>query len=170
LLSADRLLALLLFLFLPVLGAEELEHLFAHVLELDAEVRQDLGGDALVLLDEPEQEVLGADVVVPEVARLLHGELEHLLGARRERELAHRHHRRARLDQLLDLGPDLGQVDVHVAEHVGRDAAALLHETEEDVLGPQVFVVEPLRLLPGEVHDLLGAVGEAIEHWSLGLR
>src|SRR6185436_21121986 len=68
LLAPDRLLALLLFLFLAVLGAEELEYLLAHVLELDAQVREHLGGDALVLLDEAEQEVLGADVIVPEVA------------------------------------------------------------------------------------------------------
>jgi hypothetical protein len=36
------------------------------------------------------------------------------------------------------------------------------------VLGSQVFVVEPLRLLSGEVHDLLGAVGETIKHVVLG--
>src|SRR6185436_5921360 len=59
----------------------------------------------------------------------------------------------------------------HVLEHVGRDAAALLDETEQDVLGAQVLVVEPLRLLAGEVHHLLRAVREAVEHggWIPGV-
>ena len=49
-------------------GAEELEHLFADLFELDPEVHQHLGGDALVLLEQAEQQVLGADVVVVEAA------------------------------------------------------------------------------------------------------
>jgi hypothetical protein len=55
---------LFFFLFLRV-GAEEVEHLLAHVLELHAEVDQHLRGDALVLLDQAEQQVLRPDVVVP---------------------------------------------------------------------------------------------------------
>ena len=42
----------------------------AHLVELDAQVRQDLGGDALALADQPEQQVLGADVVVVEALGL----------------------------------------------------------------------------------------------------
>jgi hypothetical protein len=57
---------LLLFLFVRV-GAEEVEDLLAHVLELDAQVEEDLSGDALVLLDQAQEQVLGADVVVAEV-------------------------------------------------------------------------------------------------------
>jgi hypothetical protein len=155
--------ALLLVLFAGV-GAEELQHLLAHVLELDAQVEQHLGRDALVLLDQAQQQVLGADVVVPQVRGLLHRQLQHLLGARREGQLAHRHHRRAGLDDLLDLGADLVEVDAHVLEHVGGDPAALLHQAEQDVLGAQVLVVEALGLLASQVHDLLGAVGEAVEH------
>jgi hypothetical protein len=164
--AADRGLARLVVVVLTGFGAEELEHLFADVLQLHTQVRQDLGGDALVLLDESEEQVFGADVVVPQVPGLLHGELEHLLGARRERQLAHGHHGRAGLHQLLDLGPDLGQVDLHVAQHVGRDSAAFLDQPEQDVFGAQILVVEPLGLLASQVHDLLGAVGEAIEHLS----
>ena len=85
----------------------------------------------------------------------------------RERELAHGHHRRAGLDELLDLRADLREVDAHLAEHVGRDAAALLDQAEQDVLGAQVLVVEPLRLLASEVHHFLGTVCEAIEHGLL---
>ena len=85
----------------------------------------------------------------------------------REGQLAHGHHGGTGLDDLLHLHADLVQVDPHVLEDVGGDAAALLNEAEQDVLGP-VFVVEPLRLLTGEVHDLLGAIREAIEHAEFG--
>ena len=93
-------------------------------------------------------------VVVPEVPGLLHGELEDLLRARREGKLAHRHHGGTGLDDLLHLHADLVQVDPHVLEDVGGDAAALLNEAEEDVLRAEVLVVEPLRLLAGEVKKL----------------
>ena len=57
----------------------------------------------------------------------------------------------------------------HVLEDVGSDAAALLDEAEKNVLSTQVLVVEPLRLLPREVHHLLGSVREAIKHVVLCL-
>ena len=50
--------------------ADDLLDLAAHGLERDAEGLERLGGDALALVDEPEQDVLGADVVVVEEARL----------------------------------------------------------------------------------------------------
>src|SRR2546422_1497157 len=45
--------------------------------------RSHLRRDPLLLTQQPEQQVLGADVGVVQLARLAHGELEHLLGARR---------------------------------------------------------------------------------------
>ena len=49
--------------------ADDLLDLAAHGLERDAERLERLGGDALALVDQPEQDVLGADVVVVEEAR-----------------------------------------------------------------------------------------------------
>jgi hypothetical protein len=147
-----------------VARAEELEDLLADVVELDAEVHQHLRRDPLVLPDQAEQEVLGADVVVAELARLLHRQFEHLLGAGGERELPHRHHRGSGLDDLLDLVPDLLQVDVHVLQHVRSHPGSLLDEAEEDVLGADVLVIELLCFLSREAHDLLRAVGESVEH------
>src|SRR5256885_6994608 len=50
------------------------------------EVEQDARRDALVLANEAEQDVLGADVVVAERESLAQCQLEHLLRAGRERE------------------------------------------------------------------------------------
>ena len=43
---------------------------------------RNLGGDALALTDQPQQDVLGADVVVTELQGLTQGELKNLLGTR----------------------------------------------------------------------------------------
>jgi len=129
-----------------------------------AQVDQDLGRHPLLLAEQPQQDVLGADVVVIEVAGLLHRIFDHLLGPRRLRELAHRDHVGAALDELLDLHPDLPQVDVEVFQHVGGDATALLDQTEEDVLGADVLMVEPLGLLVGQLHHLPGTVRKSLVH------
>ena len=56
--------------------------------QVGAELHEHLGGDALALADEAEEDVLGADVVVAELQRLAQRELEHLLGAGREGDVA----------------------------------------------------------------------------------
>jgi len=144
--------------------AEKIEHLLADVFELEAEVHEHLGRHALLLAEQAQEDVLGADVVMVEVAGLFHRVLDDLLGAGRLRELAHRHHVRAALDELLDFHADLPQVDVEVLEHVGGDAAPLLDEAEENVLGADVLVVEPLGLLVGQLHHLASPVCKTLVH------
>jgi hypothetical protein len=164
-----RLLRFLRRLFLLVLDAraQEVQDLLADFLELEAEVHEHLRGDAVVLAQQAEQEVLGAHVVVVEVASLFDGVLDDLLGSRGLRELAHRDHLRATLDELLDFEANLAKVDVEVLEHVGPDPRPFLHEAEQDVLGPDVFVVESLRLLIGERHHLASTIGQPFEHSGL---
>ena len=50
----------------------------AHLVQLDAEIGEDLGRDALALADQAEQQVLSADVVVVEPLSLLLRKLQHL--------------------------------------------------------------------------------------------
>ena len=87
---------------LAVVAGEQLDDRRADLLEIRAEVEQHLRGHALALADEAEQDVLGADVVVAELQRLAQRELEDLLGARRERDVA-RGHERPAADEILDL-------------------------------------------------------------------
>ncbi len=61
-------------------GAEKAEGFRPRLLEVDPGVGEHLGGDALLLAQQPEQEVLGAHVGVVQLPRLAHGQLEHLLG------------------------------------------------------------------------------------------
>ena len=153
----------------PLLGAllalvarQQLDDLLAHAAQVGAQLDEHLGGDALALADEAEQDVLGADVVVAELQRLAQRQLEHLLGARRERDVAAR--RRPTLaDDLLDLVAHGLERDAERLERLGRDAFALVDQAEEDVLGADVVVVEEPRFFLGEDDDPAGSVSKAFE-------
>ena len=60
--------------------ADDLLNLLADRLQRDAEALQSLGGDAFTLVDEAEQDVLRADVVVVEHARFLLRKHDHPTG------------------------------------------------------------------------------------------
>ena len=61
-------------------------------------------------------------------------------------------------DDEPDGRADLGQLDAQAGEHASRDPIRLADETEEDVLGPDVVVVEALRLLLGKREHAAGAL------------
>ena len=65
-----------------LVAGQELDDLLAHAGQVGAELDEHLGGDALALADEPEQDVLGADVVVAQLERLAERQLEDLLRPR----------------------------------------------------------------------------------------
>ena len=106
--------------------------------------------------------MLGADVVVVEAPRLVDRELDHLLGARGQADLAH-DHRLAAADDELDRRAHLGQLHAQVAEDARGDAVALAHQPEQQVLGADVVVVEALRLLLRQRQHLAGPLGELVE-------
>ncbi len=71
-----------------LVAGQQLDDLLAHPGEVGAQLDQHLGGDALALADQAEQDVLGADVVVAELQRLAQAQLEDLLRPRREGDVA----------------------------------------------------------------------------------
>ena len=134
----------------------------ADLVQVDAERLEDAGGDPLALADEAEEQVLRADVVVAEAARLVDGQLDDALGARGQADLAD-DRPIAAADDELDRGPDLGQLDVHVLEDARGDTLALADEAEEQMLRADVVVVEPLRLVLRKCQDLARAIRELVE-------
>ena len=107
--------------------------------------------------------MLGADVVVSELQRFAERQLEDLLGARRERDMPGRGGL-ALTDDLLDLLAHALQRDVHRLERLRRDALALVDETQQEVLGTDVIVVEHPRLFLREDDHPSGPVGESFKH------
>src|SRR4029079_11626874 len=127
---------------LPPAGAgQHADDLVADLLGVGVEVQQDAGGDALVLADQPEQDVLGADVVVTERQRLAQRQLEDLLSARRERDLAGGDLLTG-ADEADDLRADPLGGDVERLEHPGRQSLLLAEQAKQDVLGADVVVLE----------------------------
>ena len=85
-----------------LVAGEQLDDLLAHTGEIGAELDEHLSGDAFTFTDEPEQDVLGTDVVVAELECFTQGQFEDFLRTRREGDVTRR--RRAALaDDLLDL-------------------------------------------------------------------
>jgi len=147
----------------PAVGGQELDDLLTHPRQVGAQLHQDLRGDALALADQPEKDVLGADVVVAELQRLAQAQLQDLLGPGRERDVA-AGRAAALADDLLHLAPHRLEADPHRLQRLGRHPLALVDEAEEDVLGADVVVVEEPRLLLGQNHDAAGPVGEPLKH------
>ena len=101
----------------------------------------------------PEQQVLGADVVVPELARLLDAELEDTLGLGGERHLTEGQRLGESGQGPLDLRLDRLELEPEPLEHRGRDALAVPDQPEQDVLGSDEVVAETARLFPGQDDD-----------------
>jgi hypothetical protein len=49
-------------------------------------------------------------------------------------------------------------------QHPSGAGGAVGEEPEQDVLGAEVAVASPLGLVPGQVQDPMGLLGEAAEH------
>ena len=149
--------------FLALVAGQQLDDLLTDPVQVGAELDQHLGGDTLALADQAEQDVLGADVVVAELQRLAQAQLEHLLGARGERDVAGRR-LLALADDLLDLAAHAFEGDAQRLQRLGRYALALVDQAEQDVLGADVVVVEHPGLFLGQDDDAPCAVGESLEH------
>ena len=153
----------------PVLGAgagvagEELDDLLADPGQVGAQLHQHLGGDALALADEAEQDVLGADVVVAELQRLAERQLQDLLGAWGEGDVA-TGRRAALADDLLDLRAHRLQGDAERLERLRGDALTLVDQPEQDVLGTDVVVVEQPCLFLGKDDHSASSIRETFEH------
>ena len=143
-------------------AGQHADDLVADLLRVGVEVEQDAGGDALVLADEAEQDVLGADVVVSERERLAEGELEDLLGAGREGDLAGGD-LLAGADDADDLGAHALDGDVEGLEDAGGKALLLAQQAEQDVLGADVVVLERPRLFLREDDHLPGPLCESLK-------
>ena len=127
---------------------------------------QDLGGHALAFADQAEQDVLGAQVVVARVHGFPQRELQDLLGPWCERDGAGRR-RAAPADDVLHLLADGLQRDAHGLQRLGGEPLALGEQPQEEVLGPDVVVVEAAGFVLGQHHDPPGPIGEALEHLGL---
>src|SRR5207247_1777943 len=115
----------------PARAGEHTDDLVADLLRVGVEVEQDACRNALVLAHEPEEDVLGSDVVVPEREGLAERELQDLLGARGEGDLP-RSHLVALAHDARNLGAHLLDGDVQALEHPSRQTLPFAEAAQED--------------------------------------
>ena len=94
--------------------------------------------------------------------RFLAGEREHLLHARRVRNVADHLGFRPGADLFLDFHPDRLEVETHLLQDVDGNALPELDQAEQQMLGADVIVVEAVGFLASERQDLLGSRREII--------
>jgi len=61
-------------------------------------------------------------------------------------------------------GPLFTDIHVQILQDGGPDSAALLDQTEKNMLGADVFVIESLGLLIGQRHYLACTVCKTLKH------
>src|SRR5712691_3605208 len=116
---------------------EQAIDLAADLLEVGAQVFQDVGGDPFTFDQKAKEQVLGADVVVAHPAGFLEGDLDDLLDARGRDDLLDddafvpAQHR-------LDGGADLVDLDAEVVQHLGGKAFAFAQQPKEQMLGADI--------------------------------
>ena len=143
-------------------AGEHADDLVADLFRIRVEVEEDARGDAFVLAHEAEEDVLRPDVVVAQREGLAQRQLEHLLGARRERNLAGGD-LVALSDDARDLRANLFHRDVERLENACGKAFLFAEEAEQDVLRADVVVLEGSGLVLRKDDDLTCPLGESLE-------
>ena len=114
--------------------------------------------------------MLGADVVMAEAQRLAERQLQNLLRARRERDLAGGDFLPGS-DDPHNLGTNAVDRDLQRLKHACGQALLLAEQPQQNVLGPDVIVLERPGFFLRQHHNLAGSLCKSLEHMlSLGWR
>ena len=144
--------------------AEHGQYLLTELVDLKALLAQDLGGYAVAIGEKGEDEMLGADVAVSELASFLDGAGDDLLGTGRLGAAPNPAGSITFLHARGHLATDLVEINVEEVEGFGSDAVSLGNESEHNVGGGEVVVLEPSGFEVGEGHGVTGPVGKPFAH------
>jgi hypothetical protein len=148
---------------LALVAGQQLDDLLTNTVEVGTELDEDLRRDAFTLADQAEQDVLRTDVVVAELQRLAQRELQNLLRARRERDMAARRLLTLTND-FFDLLTHAFERDAERFERLGGDAFAFVNQAEQDVLSADVVVIKHPGFFLSQDDNAPRAVSKPFEH------
>ncbi len=144
---------------------EQVQHFFADIFQFQPQVHQDLSGHAFLLSQQAQQDMLGTDVAVIQSCEPLPSSTRSLSWPVASGAVCPRSPFRDRFGPVFRLPAEsFARSTSRVLQHIGGNAAALFDQPQQDVLGADVFVVEPLGLLVGQLHDFASAVGKSFVH------
>jgi len=146
----------------PMREGPRCDHVVPGSLVIDAERRQHLRRCAAVLLQEGQHDVLAADAVVDEKARLVGGAREGSSAPARERD--------ERGPKLLfaaardPLYADTGLLEGQPSgpQHLRAEPVVTAKDTEQQMLGANLPVPEAARLVPREIEGLSGCSSQPL--------
>ena len=113
------------------------------------ETFQDTGGDAFALTQKSDEEVFRSYISVVHPPSFVDGQFHYFLCTGGEANLA-LGRLLAAADDEFHSRPDLAQVHGQAGKHPGSNTFGLANQAEEDVLGTDVVMVEPLRFVLGQ--------------------
>lgn len=142
---------------------EKLDHGMTNLGEFGSHLLQDLRSHAFAFADETQEDVFGPDVVVTELQCFSQRKLENFFRPRGEGNVPTRC-LRPPADDLDHLIADADEVDIETFESASGDPFTLVEETEEDVLGSDVAVIEKACFFLSEDDYSSCPVGKALKH------
>jgi hypothetical protein len=145
-------------------GIEFFEYFVASAFNIDFQALEDAGRHAFPLAQQPEQDVLGAHIRMIEAFGFLARERQDFLDARRVRNIADHLRLRPAANLLFDLHADSFHVQPHLLEDIHGHPLAKLDETEQQMLGTQIIMIEAVCFLAGQSENLLRTGSKIVHH------
>ena len=143
---------------------EQRDDVLANGVEPHPLFHEDRRGHRPLFAKDPEQQVLGADVVVEEAVRFFSGELQDALGFGAERNLDRGRDLLAKHRAPFDFLADAFQGKVRPGKNPAREPLALANEPEQQVLGLNRNTAKLGGLIAGEKEHAPRSFRVAFEH------
>ena len=128
-------------------AAEQLQHLLARLIQADAKVVQYARGDTFAFTNQPEQNMLRADVSMAQLARFVHRQFDYFFGARRIGDIGGLLLSPA--DQGFNFVLDFLQAKSEPDQSLGGNAFAFANEAKQHVLRADIVMSKPYGFFLG---------------------
>ena len=143
---------------------EKLDDVLADRVEAHPLLHQDGGGDAALLAQNPEQQMLGPDVVVQQPIRFLGRTPEHTLGFGAERNLDRGRHLFAEDRATLDFLADVFQGQMRARKNPARQPFTFPDQSKKEMLGLDRYAAELAGLIAGKEENSSRPFRVTFEH------
>ncbi len=146
---------------------QERDDVLAHGVEAHPLFHEDGGRDRALLAQDPQQQVLGPDVVVQQAVGFLGGVLQDALGFGAEGDFDRGRDLLAKHGPAFDFLANAFEGEVRAGENAAGQTLALANQPEEQMLGLNRDAAELTRLVPREEKNPPRSFRIAFEHPGL---